>query len=336
LEKDSNKDQPEATGGSQTVWDEDDFFLDSIGIEAPRSEVFELLAETGMAPESVAHNLRKQYSKYLERIEARRRRGEILRSTCRGSRKHMLDWVESPTFLAELAELLKPVDVVIPASAPYFPKGYEAPMEARLDRVGHELSVVESIRSELRTWWLRHHNRANTPNWDLALECRIEGVPGLVLVEAKANRPELNCGGKPRGRSRTSQEYQDQICRAIAEACAGLTAYDPGVQISVDTHYQLANRAALLWKLAQLGVPTVLVYLGFTGDDGIRDVGEPFTDHQDWCNAFAAYADAIVPRTIRERRLDLGAAPAWWLVRSRPVIGQSPSRRGARGNSTGH
>lgn len=64
----------------------------------------------------------------------------------------------------------------------------------------------------------------------------------------------------------------------IAEACAGLQLLGPAVRISRDSHYQLSNRVAFAWKLATLGLPTVLVYLGFWGDDGIADVGEPFWD----------------------------------------------------------
>jgi hypothetical protein len=33
--------------------------------------------------------------------------------------------------------------------------------------------------------------------------------------------------------------------------------------ISRDSHYQISNRFAWSWKLTQLGIPVVLVYLGF-------------------------------------------------------------------------
>jgi len=73
-----------------------------------------------------------------------------------------------------------------------------------------------------------------------------------------------------------------------------------------------------------LGFPVVLVYLGFTGDFGIQDVGLPFSDNSDWNNAFATYLDGTFPLDLFEDRLDLGPAPVRLLSRSRPVIGVSP------------
>ena len=35
---------------------------------------------------------------------------------------------------------------------------------------------------------------------------------------------------------------------------------------------------AFTWKLTSLGIPTVVVYLGFLGDSGIANAGEPFSD----------------------------------------------------------
>ena len=39
---------------------------------------------------------------------------------------------------------------------------------------------------------------------------------------------------------------------------------DVRVCISHESHYQLANRLAFACKITSLGIPTVLVYLGFT------------------------------------------------------------------------
>ena len=114
----------------------------------------------------------------------------------RGSRKHVLDWVEAPTFLAELTEMLKPVSVVIPTPAIFMPRGRHAPAEARLDARDSPFEAVRGVQERLQNWWLVHHRAANTPNWDLAVAGQIEGRSGLVLVEAKANVPELSEEGK--------------------------------------------------------------------------------------------------------------------------------------------
>lgn len=244
----------------------------------------------------------------------------------RGSRKHVLDWTDRATFVAELIELVRPVTLEAPAAALWMPCGHAAPGEARLERFGPRWLPDHPAWPVLRRWWLAHERGANTPNWDLTLACRIEGRPGLVLVEAKANKPELKSDGKtldPKA-SDNSRDNHAQIARAIAEAWAALRKLDAGVAIDRDTHYQLSNRVAFTWKLASLGIPTVLVYLGFCGDAGIVDAGEPFADDADWRATFGEHAKAVLPAALLERRLDCGAAPAWILVRSRPVLAISP------------
>jgi hypothetical protein len=180
----------------------------------------------------------------------------------------------------------------------------------------------DDVWSQLRTWWLAHEQGANTPNWDIAVSCEIEGRTGLILVEAKANAPELSHSGKvlPLKSSDASQENHKRIGQAIDEACTALRRLASGIAITRDSHYQLANRVAFAWKLASLGIPTVLVYLGFLGDYGITDAGEPFRDEPHWHNVFEAYAHATVPPELFERRLDCGLAPTWFLVRARPVL----------------
>ncbi len=63
----------------------------------------------------------------------------------------------------------------------------------------------------------------------------------------------------------TSKRNHAQIGRAISEASLGLKDTMDGWNLSRDSHYQLANRFAWAWKLASMGVPVVLVYLGFLG-----------------------------------------------------------------------
>jgi hypothetical protein len=126
--------------------------------------------------------------------------------------------------------------------------------------------------------------------------------------------------------SPASEVNHKRIGLAIAEACRALQRMDASTAISRDSHYQLGNRVAFAWKLASLGVPTVLVYLGFTGDTGIVDAGAPFTGAAHWRAAFANYASSAVPDALLERRLDCGAPPAWLIVRDRPVLEVSQPR----------
>jgi hypothetical protein len=57
-------------------WDDDDFNLDSHGVEAPEREVFEMLAQLGDKPEAVNEAVRERYAKYLERVRKKKQREE--------------------------------------------------------------------------------------------------------------------------------------------------------------------------------------------------------------------------------------------------------------------
>lgn len=240
----------------------------------------------------------------------------------RGSRKHILDWTGRPEFGPELVTLVAPVDCRLTAASRWMPAGYPAPEEARLDRFGPEVLPDSSAWQALRTWWLVHGRGANTPNWDVAAVCEIENRTGLILIEAKANVPELSVLGKPLapGASANSRENHDRIAVAIADAQSGLARLGVFTKISSASHYQLSNQVAFAWKLASLGLPIVLVYLGFLGDAGISDVGSPFESSAHWESAFAKYACDVVSKNSFEKRIDCGLAPFWMLLRSRQVL----------------
>jgi hypothetical protein len=64
----------EATSGNSSrepVWNDDDFNLDSFGVEAPLRERLESLAESGLKPEQVSEDIRARYMKYLEKMKKR-------------------------------------------------------------------------------------------------------------------------------------------------------------------------------------------------------------------------------------------------------------------------
>jgi len=244
----------------------------------------------------------------------------------RGSRKHILGWTDQPDFIIHLLDMIRPVQASASPGSLWMPRGHRFFEEARLESFGPQFLNEHAAWPALRRWWLRHEAGANTPNWDLAIGCEIEGRPGLVLLEAKANKLELKSEGKSLDgdASRNSRENHAQIGAAIAEARQGVLALGMKTGIDRDSHYQLSNRIAFTWKLASLGIPTVLVYLGFLGDSGIADVAPPFADHADWHKAFWGYAAPIVPEELFERSLDTGNTPAWFLIRSRQILEMSP------------
>ena len=244
----------------------------------------------------------------------------------RGSRKHVLDWVDQPRFLHELLQLVQPIACRVTADSVWQPLGKQTPTEARLESFGPRALPDHPAWPALSAWWLRHSRGANTPNWDIALSCDVEGQPGLILVEAKANVPELSDAGKRAdvGASPNSRENHSRIGEAIDEARAALSPLLPGISIGRDRHYQLSNRIAFAWRLASLGVPTVLVYLGFTGDAGIRDVGLPFADDAHWQGVLRTHLQPICPPSVFDGPVDVGSAKFWLLARSRAVLSVSP------------
>jgi hypothetical protein len=58
------------------------------------------------------------------------------------------------------------------------PMGYRCPDEARLESFGPIALPGLKVWQDLPTWWLRHTKGANTPNWDIALSCEVEGQDG--------------------------------------------------------------------------------------------------------------------------------------------------------------
>ena len=253
-----------------------------------------------------------------------------------GSRRHILDWVERDSFSNDLNELLRPVPIVIDPNHLRMPRGRSDPREARLETFGPKVIPGSQIWTSLQRWWLAAGG--NTPNWDLASACTLENKPGLLLVEAKANVPELSTAGKrlvvsskgkngtgPTPLSQGSKLNDTRIRNAVAEAGRAFADLGIGKAFTATSHYQLANRLAFAWKLACLGVPTTLLYLGFYGDRGIARVGEPFRNEEHWNSIFRAHVSTCLTLAGRELRFMVDGVPVWVAMRARLVLSQSPA-----------
>ena len=64
-----------------------------------------------------------------------------------------------------------------------------------------------------------------------------------------------------------------------------------------------------------MGVPVVLVYLGFRCAKDVRNLGEPFADFPDWPCVVLEYSRNIVPERAWERELKIGAVTIKPLLR---------------------
>jgi hypothetical protein len=148
-----------------------------------------------------------------------------------------------------------------------------------------------------------------------------------LLVGAKAHESELKRDGKAlkTGASEQSRRNHEHITGALDEANRALGAAVHGdVNISVTTHYQLANRLAWTWKLAECGLPVVLLYLGFTGDTYFEK--DYFRDAAHWQRAMGAYMEGVVPIDLPGKAIAVGKDGSFSiLVKEVPV--KTPSRR---------
>ena len=170
------------------------------------------------------------------------------------------------------------------------------------------------IRCRLRDWWLAVPERANTPNWDLASTCRIEGEQGLLLVEAKAHVDELSSGGGGSG----NLANQRSIGGAIAEANTRLEHAAGGRWgLNADSHYQLENRFAWSWKLAWLGILVVLAYLDFLRASEMADGKRTLLGSKRvWRTAVVDHARGIVDDDCWGKRHAIGSTPLRAVIRA--------------------
>jgi len=216
-------------------------------------------------------------------------------------RKHVASW---------LTKLGGPCATVDADRHKWTPSGFLQPQEARLGRTREFLSCGD--RNEVLRWWLRAGT--NTPSWDIVSTCDFDGQPGLLLVEAKAHDQELA------EEDRCHATHPGNVCqigKALSKASAELEQVVPGWHLSRDSHYQLSNRFAWSWKIASLGIPVVLVYLGFLDAEEMADQGRPFGSPKDWATAVRSYSSGVVPADgVWERRIEINGTPMCALTRS--------------------
>lgn len=178
--------------------------------------------------------------------------------------------------------------------------------------------VCSKVQKKLGEWWFAVQMQRTAPNWDIASTCTIKGKSGLLLVEAKAHVNELSAAGKaiPKPKSHNSRKNHEHIGKAIKEAsrCLRLvTGYN--WNLCRDRHYQLSNRFAWSWKLVSLGIPVVLMYLGFLN---ARDmVGKKlFLSTEEWDSTIKTHGGSVVDNTCWNQWLNISGTPLLPLIRA--------------------
>lgn len=216
----------------------------------------------------------------------------------KGSNRCVLEWLDSPGFLSELNELLQSTSIVITPNDYWKPIGTSNDKESELKDFLKEY-FNSDLGNSIRKWWLAITERnSRTPNWDLLSTCNIKGKKGLLLIEAKAHASELDKESKGKylrkKASINSLANHKQIGEAIEQANNTINIQVPGISISRDKCYQLSNRIAHAWWLANQGIPVVLLYLGFLNvEDMKKDNYKIFKSPEEWDKCFRNHAQKV-------------------------------------------
>jgi hypothetical protein len=93
----------------------------------------------------------------------------------------------------------------------------------------------------------------------------------------------------------------------------------------------MSNRFAWSWRLAELGYPVVLVYLGFLNALEMADRGAPLDNHHHWEDLVRKHSENLCPPTIWGHSIEVNGRSIVSLIRSveqpLPPNASSPARR---------
>ncbi len=224
----------------------------------------------------------------------------------KGSQRAMFKLIDSEKFLTSINDLIKP-NAEISVYDNWMPKSLQNDKEAELKnflKYNFDLQMYNKIVS----WWL--HVDSTTPNWDLVSTCTIDGKRGILLVEAKAHEKELNeeSHGKRLDKKKASEDTirnHIKIGEAIKEANDEIIKQFPEISISRNECYQLSNRVAHAWWLANQGIPVVLMYLGFLDCHDMNDGKYKLLNSQeDWKNCLLNHAKKVGVDSIIDEWVD--------------------------------
>lgn len=237
----------------------------------------------------------------------------------KGSRRCCLELTSGPRakVAAALTRLTGHYAIVTPLDI-WMPRGFADPDEARLRESRGFL--CEKQRESVTDWWLAVAKGANTPNWDIASTCTIDGREGLLIVEAKAHEREISDAAKRKPGSPNGDRNDARIRDAVGQANDALNAIMPGWSLSCDSHYQLSNRFAWAWKIARLGKPVVLVYLGFLNCREMDGPGRTIlTSLGQWRRCVLKHSERTVPQDAWELKINVSGTSLIPIIRAADV-----------------
>ncbi len=169
----------------------------------------------------------------------------------------------------------------------YYPQGFTDWREIEIDKEKIPINGSIDYCEKLNSWWLERS--ARTPVWDFACTAEINGKQGFILVEAKAHMNELL-----KEQDKSGARMGSPNRRKIVEALSHIER-EYNYKLSADNHYQLSNRLAWSLKLASLGIPVVLIYLGCikTEEMTVSKKDSLFEDSKQWDDVVTQYSEEI-------------------------------------------
>jgi hypothetical protein len=220
-----------------------------------------------------------------------------------GSRRDVLLLLDSVNYVGALNSALAGTATVISAGDVHRPIGAANDREYELPEFSREYLNGRFDYRQIAepAWWIVKWNaRVRTPSFDLISTATICGMPGVLLVEAKAHHGELETCGKS-FKNDSKLENHQKIGASIELANGALSLIAPGFKLGRDAFYQISNRIAWGWRLASLGVPVTILYLGFVQDPYWPK--DHFESNEDWMQAAHRYLGNVVPVDVLDRRL---------------------------------
>ncbi len=202
-----------------------------------------------------------------------------------------------------LNKLIKPYGEITGNN--WMPKGFLNAKEAQLDKID-EIFIKKNKQKDLKAWWLTKYNvTTTTPNWDIISTCKINDKDGLLLVEAKAHISEMSEMDKSDAGEVNYENIKNRMNEINSET---------GWKLSIDKKYQLSNRFAWCWKLASMGIPVILVYLGFL--KAYEWKNDFFESLEKWEKIIKDYSKNIVPENIWDTKINTNKELFYPLIRS--------------------
>lgn len=237
----------------------------------------------------------------------------------KGSQRAILELISSENCNNELEGIIQLSNFKFSNDDLFMPKSKENFKEAELKDFLKDTDWPE-LANQIKDWWLEVVKpNTRSPNWDFVSTCSINGKKGLLLVEAKAHWNEVKendkCGS-------TNGENRNKIQNAINNAKKDINEkISPrNIAISRDKCYQISNRIAHAWWLANQGVPVILLYLGFLNCQEMSDSGKVFENDSDWQKCFKDYAAKVGVDFLIDKEINCGKSQFKLICRSYPTV----------------